>query len=256
MSITNQTDSQIIEQILRGDSSLYEELIERYQNIVYGIAWSKLGNPDLCEDALQETFIQGYRFLNTLRNRDKFGPWIGKIARNKSLTIKIQNQNELKKLSQWQLEQPLEIEKPANEDNEEIEVLQKTIEDLTEKHRECLVLFYIEDKSVQQAAQQLSISETAFKTRLHRARKELKDKMEIRLEQSLNTLQTQSRIQERNTQRHHSIAINRTKQFRRSDPVQPFTIPAPISLSSTFRILPRLDFSQSIKQYQRSHRHS
>jgi len=64
--------------VVNGDKDGYEKLVDKYKKMVYGIAWSHLGDPDLSEDAAQETFVKAYTYLGTLREPDKFaGGWQG-----------------------------------------------------------------------------------------------------------------------------------------------------------------------------------
>ncbi|HEY3298112.1 MAG TPA: sigma factor [Armatimonadota bacterium] len=75
-------DYQTVNAVLHGDKDGYEKLIDKYKKMVYGIAWSHLGDPDLSEDAAQETFVKAYTYLATLREPDKFAGWLARIARN------------------------------------------------------------------------------------------------------------------------------------------------------------------------------
>jgi len=186
-------DTAAIEAIKQGNTERYGELVERYQRVVYAIAWSRLGDADLCEDAAQETFIRGFRFLGALRQPEKFAAWIARIARNIASAIGRRHRRELVHLERWQLEQPT-VTQPADSDLDAqesaspSEMLSDALAELSETHRECLVLFYLEDKSVAEGARLLRITEDAFKVRLHRARNALRGKMEERLERSLRRL--------------------------------------------------------------------
>lgn len=186
-------DTLTIEAIKQGDTERYGELVERYQRVVYAIAWSRLGDADLCEDAAQETFVRGFRFLGALRQPEKFAAWIARIARNIASAIGRRHRRELVHLERWQLEQPT-VAQPADSDLDAqesaspSEMLSDALAELSETHRECLVLFYLEDKSVAEGARLLQITEDAFKVRLHRARNALRGKMEERLERSLRRL--------------------------------------------------------------------
>ena len=62
-------DSQAISAVLHGDKGGFETVIEKYKRMVYGIAWSHLGDRDLSEDAAQETFIKAYCYLLTCASR-------------------------------------------------------------------------------------------------------------------------------------------------------------------------------------------
>ena len=188
--MTMTADADAIQAVKGGDKNRYAELIARYQRMVYGIAWSRLGDADLCEDAVQETFVKAFRYLLALRNPEKFQGWLARIARNVSTSLLRRHRRELDKRQRWRILQPDAPEEESSADDEEplTETLTKTLADLPARHRECLVLFYLEGKNVREAAAVLGISEAAVKTRLYRARKVLRGKLEERLEASLTTL--------------------------------------------------------------------
>ena len=114
------------------------------------------------------------------------------IARNMAVNLGLKHRNELKRRNRWALDQAESIQssplKNLEEDPISPDMLRQTLADLPPKHRECLVLFYLEGKSIAQAAQATGISETAFKTRLFRARKVLRNCLETQLGESLSQL--------------------------------------------------------------------
>jgi RNA polymerase sigma factor (sigma-70 family) len=179
-------DSQAITAILQGDKDRYEELVEKYKRMVYGIAWSHLGNVDLSEDAAQETFIKAYSYLGTLRNRDRFPGWLARIARNVCHSFGRAAKRESAVAEQW----ALESSQPHEEDRESLEEqLRLSFSTLPAIHREALTVFYIEDQSLRESAAILGISETALKARLFRARAALRAQLEQRLEDTLESLE-------------------------------------------------------------------
>ena len=191
-------DAITIEAIKLGDRNRYAELVDRYSRLVYGIAWSRLGDSTMSDDAAQETFVQGFRFLGTLRRPDSFGAWISRIARNVSSRIAGRHRRTLEGLHRWQLDQGTS---GARGDSEEVafdkpvqELLSDTLKILSDTHRECLVLFYLKGKSIREAADALGISENAFRTRLHRARGDLREKLEAQLEPAIGRLRPQERL--------------------------------------------------------------
>lgn len=181
-------DSQLISNIIRGDKTGYESLIEKYKKMVYGIAWSHLGDADLSEDAAQETFIKAYTYLGTLRRPEKFQGWLARIARNVSTSLirKAKRENAFKQ--RWA---SLEAAEPREfvEHESPHEHLWQSFAELAETHREALTLFYIEGKSITETASALGITEQALRTRLHRARLALRIQLEKNLEEALCDLQ-------------------------------------------------------------------
>lgn len=190
----------VIEAIKRGDRERYGELVDRYDRLVYGIAWSRLGDRALCEDVVQETFVQGFRFLGTLRKPERFAAWISRIARNIAGRIARRNRRHLANLRRWQLDQEQAEDvsaEDASSDRPTQEMLSDALGKLSATHRECLVLFYLKNQSVREAATSIGISESAFKTRLHRARVSLRTRLERQLESQLAEIQPSAHMRSR-----------------------------------------------------------
>jgi RNA polymerase sigma-70 factor (ECF subfamily) len=180
-------DIEAIDAVKNGDKDRYGELVARYERMVYGIAWSQLGDADLCEEAAQETFVRAYRYLIALKDPERFPGWLARIARNVSTSVLRKNIRELKKRERWLLEpaHPEGLRQCPEDEPTLTNTLREMLAELPILHRECLVLFYLEGKNIREAAGVLGISESAMKTRLHRARVELRGRMEERLEESL-----------------------------------------------------------------------
>ena len=183
------SDSQIVAGVCGGDSEQYRALVERYERKVYAIAWARLGDADLAEEAAHETFIKAYRKLTWLKDGTKFGAWVAAIARHVSINLGLRHRHELVKRERWGVlqEDRCSVDAPA-EPEVAGETLQLALANLSAVHRECLVLFYLEGKGIALAAAALGITPSAFKTRLHRARRALRRELETRLEGSLEQL--------------------------------------------------------------------
>ena len=147
---------------------------------------------------MQETFVQGFRYLGGLRKPERFPAWIARIARNMAQAIGRGRRRELSRQERWSLDD-LPSPAPAThaEDEPVGETLGQALSALPDAHRESLVLFYLQGNSVREAAALLGISEGAFKVRLHRARGKLREAMEERLEKSLRDLSPRKGLRER-----------------------------------------------------------
>lgn len=97
-------DAQAVDAIQSGDRERYRELVERHSRRVYAVAWSRLGDPHLAEEAAQEAFIKGFRHLDYLRQGRKFATWITAIARNAATNLGLRHRRELEKRERWALE--------------------------------------------------------------------------------------------------------------------------------------------------------
>lgn len=188
MAGTNQLDQSAVAAVRSGDAERYRELVERHERRVFAVAWSRLGDAALAKEVAQEAFIRGYRRLWLLGDGAKFAAWITAIARHAAINLGLRHRRELNKRERWALEQaPVS---PVDESPELCppETLRQTLAELPAAHRECLVLFYLEGKSGAEAAATLGISETALRVRLHRARGALRERLEKKLEGSLEKL--------------------------------------------------------------------
>jgi RNA polymerase sigma-70 factor (ECF subfamily) len=192
MTNSAEQDKSAVAAVRRGDAERYRELVERYERRVFALAWSRLGDATLAEDATQEAFIRAYHRLWLLDNGAKFSGWISAIARRVAINFGLRHRRELDKCHRWALENFNETapEKTTDEGESPLtpETLRQTLAELPDTDRECLVLFYLEGKSGVEAAAALNISEAAFRVRLHRARGAMRERLEKKLEDSLEKL--------------------------------------------------------------------
>jgi len=75
-------DRRLVEATVGGDATAFERLVRKYQSLVCGITFSGTGHLGSSEDLAQETFLQAWQKLTTLKELDKFQPWLCAIARN------------------------------------------------------------------------------------------------------------------------------------------------------------------------------
>lgn len=186
------TDAEAVAAVRRGDAERYRELVERHERRVFAVAWSRLGDATLAEEATQEAFIRGYRRLWLLGDGAKFSGWITSVVRNVAINLGLRHRRELNKRERWALEHPGPASDPGDNLEADLphspEALRQTLAELPTAHRECLVLFYLEGKSGAEAAAALGISEAALRVRLHRARVVLRERLEDQLADSLRKL--------------------------------------------------------------------
>jgi len=192
MTSSAQQDESAVAAVRGGDAERYRELVERHERRVYAVAWSRLGDAALAEEATQEAFIRAYRRLWLLGDGAKFSGWVNTIARRIAINFGLRHRRELNKRKRWALENPaISTEQNFANGTDSLhtpETLRQTLAELPAAHRECLVLFYLEGKSGAEAAAALGISEAALRVRLHRARATMRERLEEKLESSLAKL--------------------------------------------------------------------
>src|SRR5436309_12572578 len=79
-----QSDQEIVAAVLGGDAAAFAELIERYRNVVYGLAYHQLRNFDDARDVAEEAFSAAYVHLRALREPARFGAWLRQLTLNES----------------------------------------------------------------------------------------------------------------------------------------------------------------------------
>ena len=86
MAESNQQDQTAVAAVRAGDTERYRELVERHERRVYAVAWSRLGDATLAEEATQEAFIRVFRGLPKFRGDAALGTWIYRLAVNAALS--------------------------------------------------------------------------------------------------------------------------------------------------------------------------
>lgn len=136
---------------------------------LYRVAKSVLRNDEDCADAIQNAVLKAYSKLHTLRNEEFFKTWVTRIVINESYAIL----REKKRLVSY--EDYMDGE-PAKEEGQYSPVFEE-ITKMQEKYRIPFVLHYVEGYTAAEIAGMLGVSEGAVKTRLYRARNQLKEQL-------------------------------------------------------------------------------
>ena len=147
-------------------SEWFCDCIELHKLALFRFAKSILRNDEDAMDAVSEAITIAFAKLNTLRDRDKFKPWIMRILANESYKIC----NARKRMVSIE-----DIDNvAANDSFDDTLMLWSAVEALSDDLRSVVVLFYYEDFSVREISKVLDISQGAVKTRLSRARGKLR----------------------------------------------------------------------------------
>lgn len=178
----------LVDAARNGDVGAFEQLIKRYDRNVFRIAQHITQNREDAEDVVQDAFIKAYRNLAQFQGNSKFYTWLVRIAVNEAL-MKLRRRKTAKTVS---LDEDVNTEEgsmprevadwsPNPEqlyDQSELgEILQKTIQALPESFRTVFVLRDIEGMSTEETAEMLNLSVPAVKSRLLRARLQLRERL-------------------------------------------------------------------------------
>lgn len=165
-----------LEKARRGDDEAFCYLVETYQRPVFNLCYRMLGNARDAEDAAQEAFLRAYKAINRYDPSRKFSTWLLTIASN--YCIDQHRKRKLPTFSYDNLPVPDIPEKGEGIEtrmilDERQENITELLENLKPVDRSAVVLRYWYEYSYEEIAETLSLSVSAVKSRLHRARKDL-----------------------------------------------------------------------------------
>ena len=178
-------DAELIQRVLEGDDNAFSVLVRKYQKQVHALAWRKIGDFHIAEEITQDTFLNAYKKLPTLKEPQRFDSWLYVIAANRCSSW-------LRKKRLWT--QPLEkLEKTDNEhiqtgtysgyvaaENERTtaeaqrDVVKKLLARLQESERTVITLHYFGEMSCTEIGTFLGVSANTIKSRLRRAQQRMK----------------------------------------------------------------------------------
>ncbi|MEJ2167775.1 MAG: sigma-70 family RNA polymerase sigma factor [Desulfobacterales bacterium] len=169
-------DSELIARFKTGNPSAFEAVVLRYQDRIYNLCRYMLRDPRDAQDAAQDVFLKAYRALKDLRPDSSLYTWLYRIAVNTCLDYKRRSKREA--LRNEPLAEDLPSDEPLPEQRYEsrevTEAIQLALQKLPEKLRAVIVLREIEGCSYEEIAQILRTSVGTVKSRISRAREELR----------------------------------------------------------------------------------
>lgn len=172
-------EKQLIKQVLEGDSSSFSYFVDTYQDMAMTIAFRLLRNRQDAEDVVQNAFVKAYYNLHTYRSTSKFSTWFYQIVYNTAITAynKIKGLQEVHDVENKVIEPLLSRSNPADsmEEQEQKEKVERAIEQLPKSEAIIVSLYYIEEYSVKEIAEIMSLNKSNVKIKLFRARKLLED---------------------------------------------------------------------------------
>jgi len=161
-----------------GDSHAFGELVQRFWAMAYGVAFSKLGDAHLAEDAAQEAFIEAYCNLAKLKCPQAFAGWFRVILLRRVRRVSVRRaQVQIPPGAPEHLAPSGLGPSAVAEANETKDELRKALASLPATPRLMMTLYYTKDYKTAEIARFLGLTLTAVKKRLHDARSKLKQRM-------------------------------------------------------------------------------
>jgi RNA polymerase sigma-70 factor (ECF subfamily) len=186
-------EARLIERLIARDERAFNALVRAYERRVFALVLRMIGNRAEAEDLAQEVFVQVFKAIGSFRGDSKLSTWIYRIAinlcKNRSKYLRVRHAGEQDELEAVAERVPLgqarganvaQIERPdemmAGKQVEHI--VQQAILQLEPSFRECLVLRDVEDLSYEEIGAITGLPEGTVKSRIHRARAQLKEIVE------------------------------------------------------------------------------
>jgi RNA polymerase sigma-70 factor (ECF subfamily) len=183
------SEAELIKSACSGEQEAFYELVRPYERMIFATAISVVKNPADAEEVAQEAVLKAFSGLARFRGESKFSTWLLQITYNEArmklrkarshLYESLDNQQQSEEGDAWPKDyadwRPIPSE--LLEQNEVRQAVQNAINALSPNYREVLVLRDVQQLSMKETTTILGISEAAVKTRLHRARLQLRDSL-------------------------------------------------------------------------------
>ena len=187
-------DSHLVDRALQGDRAAFTRLVELNQDRLFASMMHVTGSPDEAEEVVQEAFIRAFVKLDTFQRNSQFFTWLYRIAFNSALTRRRKKQPRIS-LEHTRETMGLEVVDGGLAvdagllSRERVDLVRRALQQLSEEHRAILVLREMEEHSYETIAEVLEISIGTVRSRLSRARNQLKRTLEsmLRTEEAGNS---------------------------------------------------------------------
>lgn len=187
------SDAELVESALAGEAQAFEQIVRRYQRLVFNIVYHYLGGRNEVEDLAQEIFLKVYRSLDRFDTSRPLKAWIGRIASNACLDelrrARVRRERSFSDFSEEQEERIRYLYGKSaeggglteEEAEESLSLLQQALDELSAKDRMAFVLREMEEQEYSEIAEAMETSQVAVRIRVSRARKKLQRRIKAML---------------------------------------------------------------------------
>ena len=190
-------DVQLIYDILSGNDDAFSTLVQKYQKSVHALAWRKIRDFHYAEEITQDTFLQAYQKLSTLKNPHQFAGWLYVIAnrlcinwlqRNKSAMQSLEGTS-VREVDKLTYERYVSEARESEATERRYEIVEKLLEKLPESERTVMTLYYLGEMTAKEIGNFLGVSVNTIKSRLRRARERLQEDQERLIQEVFSGVQ-------------------------------------------------------------------
>jgi len=173
-------DAQLIQETLAGHSAAFGRLVRKYQDRLYNTVVYVAGNAEDAKDVVQDAFVQAFVKLDTFQGQSAFYTWLYRIAFNVAASLRRQRRpaQSVEHDRETTGDEPIDDGQgphEALEQDERCRQVRQAIDQLPDEHREVVVLREIDGCTYETIAEILDMPIGTVRSRLHRARLQLRD---------------------------------------------------------------------------------
>ena len=195
---------QLIQRILSGDDGAFSILVEKYQKSVHALVWRKIGDFHYAEEITQDTFLQVYKKLPTLKNPHQFAGWLYVIANRRCLNWLRKQKPAMQSLEDIRVEEVekfsytryLSEHRETEAEEHRHEIVKKLLARLPESECTVMILYYLGEMTTKEISRFLGVSAKTISSRLSRARRRLQEKEEVLVQEVLGGVQLSANLTE------------------------------------------------------------
>ena len=179
-------DAQLIHRTLSGDEAAFNTLVQKYQKGVHAFAWRKIDDYHFAEEITQDTFLQAYKKLATLRNPKQFSTWLYVIVnrlcinwiRRKKPAMQSLEHTHVDVVGKFSYACYISEQRETQASEHRHEIIHNLLRRLPENERRVMMLYYFSEMKIKEIGVFLGVSVNTIKSQLRRARKRLQEREE------------------------------------------------------------------------------
>lgn len=178
-----------VNKVLNGDTHSFSYLVDKYKDVVFSIAMKVLRNREDAEELAQESFIKAFKSLHTFKGNARFSTWLYRITYNNCISEIRKRKMKFVSADDVQLpDEPDEMNFDGIPAENRAKYVKAALEKLPQDEYMLILLYYFEDKSVEEIVVITRMTESNVKVKLFRARKKLYVFLNEMLKEELYTI--------------------------------------------------------------------
>jgi RNA polymerase sigma-70 factor (ECF subfamily) len=175
--VDHQQDNIYISKVLEGDRNAYAYLVDKYKTMVYSLALRLVKDREEAEEISQDAFVKAYQSLASFKGKAKFSSWLYRIVYNTAISKLRQQPAGRVSLDESNIPDNLYTESKQNYETlsagERKKYLEKALDSLDRDEKMFIILYYYEERDLDDIASIAGLTKTNTKVKLFRARKKM-----------------------------------------------------------------------------------